>query len=154
MGRGVRTNSESLIGVTTFDDVSYAEGIAIGSIVHIDENRHVEPVKYSEGSGFWRILMAPMVQGKTVLGRIFNMFKEVAVHPRANLKAFFVDDWSKRTQILLYMESIDSTLRMKRRSWGGLKTALDQGAAPTAFNPIAQSIAKKIEKINNGKAMV
>jgi cholesterol oxidase len=154
LGRGVRTNSESLIGVTTFDDVSYAEGIAIGSIVHIDENRHVEPVKYSEGSGFWRILMAPMVQGKTVLGRIFNMFKEVIIHPRANLKAFFVDDWSKRTQILLYMESIDSTLRMKRRTWGGLKTALDQGAAPTAFNPIAQSIAKKIEKINNGKAMV
>ena len=53
LGSGVRTNSESLIGVTTFDKVyPFSEGIAIGSIVNIDENRHIEPVKYSEAQGF------------------------------------------------------------------------------------------------------
>jgi len=155
LGKGVRTNSESLIGVTTFDkDSSYSNGIAIGSIVHIDENRHVEPVKYSAGSGFWRIFMAPMVQGNSVFTRIFKMIKEIVLHPVDNFKVFFVDDWSKRTQILLYMESIDSTLRMKLSKFGFLKTSIDTGTAPTAFNPIAQSIAHKIEKINNGKAMV
>ena len=42
VGTGIRTNSESLIGVTTFDkDVSFSEGIAIGSIINIDESRHV-----------------------------------------------------------------------------------------------------------------
>ena len=155
LGKGVRTNSESLIGVTTFDKkTSFSEGIAIGSIINIDENRHVEPVKYSEGAGFWRLLMAPMVQGKTVLGRFFKMIQDFVLHPVANLKAYFIDDWSKRTHILLYMESIESTLQMKRSKLGFNKTSLEQGVAPTAFNPIAQDIAHRVEKIVDGKAMV
>ncbi len=155
LGTGVRTNSESLIGVTSFDkDVSFSEGIAIGSIVNIDESRHLEPVKYSEGSGFWRIFMAPMVQGKNFFIRLYNMLKDFVVHPLDNLKAFFIDDWSKRTQILLYMESIDSSLSFKRNVFGGLKTNLDSGPAPTAFNPKAQEIAHEVEKIVHGKAMV
>lgn len=155
LGMGIRTNSESLIGVTTFDkNANFSEGIAIGSIVHIDENRHVEPVKYSEGAGFWRIFMAPMVQGRTVLGRFFKMIKDFMLHPWDNLRIFFVDDWSKRTHILLYMESIDSTLRFMRSKLGFLKTEMESGPAPTAFNPVAQDIAHRIEKINNGKAMV
>jgi cholesterol oxidase len=155
VGTGIRTNSESLIGVTTFDkDVSFSEGIAIGSIINIDESRHVEPVKYSEGAGFWRIFMAPMVQGKNIFIRLFNMIKDFVLHPIANLKVIFVDDWSKRTHILLYMESIDSTLSFKRMNIGIMKTQLDTGPAPTAFNPKAQEIAHRIEKIINGKAMV
>jgi cholesterol oxidase len=155
LGSGVRTNSESLIGVTTFDrDVSFSDGIAIGSIVNIDEHTHIEPVKYSEGSGFWRIFMAPMVQGKNIFVRFFRMIKELIIHPIQNLKAYFVDDWSKRTHILLYMESIDSSLSFKRNFLGGLKTHLDSGPAPTAFNPQAQEMAHHVEKIINGKAMV
>lgn len=155
LGTGIRTNSESLIGVTTYDkDASFSEGIAIGSIVNIDDSRHVEPVKYSEGAGFWRIFMAPMVTGKNIFVRFFNMIKDFVLHPIQNLKVFFVDDWSKRTHILLYMESIDSTLSLKRTKVGIMKTNLDTGPAPTAFNPKAQEIAHKIEKIVNGKAMV
>jgi cholesterol oxidase len=155
LGTGVRTNSESLIGVTTFrKDISFSEGIAIGSIVNIDESRHLEPVKYSEGAGFWRIFMAPMVHGNTFFSRLYRMIKDFVVRPLANLKVIFVDDWSKRTQILLYMESIDSSLSFKRNSLGGMKTTLDSGPAPTAFNPKAQEIAHDVEKIIDGKAMV
>lgn len=155
LGKGVRTNSESLIGVTTYDkNVSFSEGIAIGSIVSIDENRHIEPVKYSEGAGFWRLFMAPMVQGKTFISRLFRMIKDWVLHPVNNFKVYFVDDWSKRTLILLYMESIDSTLQMKRSKIGYVKTKLEKGNAPTAFNPVAQDIAKRTERIINGKAMV
>lgn len=155
LGKGVRTNSESLIGVTTYNkNDSFSEGIAIGSIVNIDENRHVEPVKYSEGAGFWRLFMAPMVQGSTILSRVYRMIKEIVLHPIDNFKIFLVDDWSKRTHILLYMESIDSTLQMKRSKIGFIKTNIEAGTAPTAFNPVAQAIAHKIEKIINGKAMV
>lgn len=155
LGRGIRTNSESLIGVTTFDRTqSFSEGIAIGSIVHIDENRHVEPVKYSEGAGFWRIFMAPMVQGSNILSRFAKMVLDFIMHPIDNLRTFLVDDWSKRTHILLYMESIESSLRFKRNKAGLLSTSLEAGQAPTAFNPIAQSIARRIEKIIKGKAMV
>ena len=155
LGQGIRTNSESLIAITTYNkDVSFSEGIAIGSIINIDENRHVEPVKYSEGSGFWRLVMAPMIQGETIIIRFSKMIKEIFIHPLEYMKTFFVDDWSKRTHILLYMESIESTLQMKRSSLGFKKTSIEAGNAPTAFNPIAQEIAHKVEKIINGKAMV
>ena len=155
LGTGIRTNSESLIAVTTFDrDVTYSEGIAIGSIVHLDESRHVEPVKYAEGSGFFRIFMAPMVQGNSILTRFGAMVKDWVMHPVDNLRAFFVDDLSKRTQILLYMESIDSSLRLLRTKAGFLTTRLDSGPAPTAFNPAAQDIARRIARINNGKPLV
>ena len=113
LGLGVRTNSESLIGVTSFDKkANFSEGIAIGSILEIDENRHLEPVKYPEGSGFWRLFMAPMVSSNHAVGRLAGMVVDLITHPVKNLKALFIDDWSKRTQILLYMESIDSTLRL------------------------------------------
>lgn len=155
IGQGIRTNSESLIGVTTFDkNAVFSEGIAIGSIVHIDENRHIEPVKYASGSGFFRLLMAPMVSGSSFGVRLFSMVKDFVVHPLDNIKTYFVDDWSKRTHILLYMESIDSTLKFVRSRFGVIRSKLESGQSPTAFNPKAQELAKKTEKIINGKAMV
>lgn len=155
VGAGIRTNSESLIGVTTYEkDVSFSEGIAIGSIINIDDSRHLEPVKYSEGAGFWRLLMAPMVNGSNIAVRFFRMVKDFVMHPINNFKIFFVDDWSKKTQIMLYMESIDSTLSFKRGWFGRMKTKLESGPAPTAFNPKAQELAHEMEKIINGKAMV
>jgi cholesterol oxidase len=155
VGHGVRTNSESLIGVTTFDkNTVFSEGIAIGSIVHIDDNRHIEPVKYAAGSGFFRIFMAPMVSGDNFSIRLYRMIKDIILHPLDNAKIFFVDDWSKRTHILLYMESIDATLKMVRSRLGWLYSQSESGPLPTAFNPKAQELAKKTEAIINGKAMV
>lgn len=155
VGHGVRTNSESLIGVTTFDrDVTFSEGIAIGSIVELDAQRHVEPVKYPPGNGIWRILMAPMVKGSSWPMRLVNMVVQPLKQPWTYLRTFFVNDWSRRTHILLYMEAIDSTLRLKRGPLGGTGTALESGPAPTAFNPQAQDIAHRVERIVNGKAMV
>ncbi len=155
LGHGVRTNSESLIGVTTLDkNTSFAKGIAIGSIIHLDENRHVEPVQYSAGSGFWRLLMAPMVRGKSAVIRIGNMVKDLLTDPIRNFRTFFVDDWSKRTHILLYMESIDSSLKMQLSRFGFLKSSVDQGVPPTSYNPLAQELAMKTEKLISGKSMV
>jgi cholesterol oxidase len=154
LGRGVRTNSESLIGVTSRDKVSFSEGIAIGSIVEIDGHRSLEPVKYSEGSGFWRIFMAPMVSGRTFLSRVVKSIVAFVKSPVDYLRAFFVDDWSKRTQILLYMESIDSSLSLKPGGLLGLRSTVDSGEPPTAFNPKAQEIALQVERHINGKAMV
>jgi len=73
-GAFVRTNSESLIGVTCFDKTkSFSDGVAIGTILHTDQHSHLEPVRYASGSGFWRLLLAPMVSGGNVLIRVGNM---------------------------------------------------------------------------------
>jgi cholesterol oxidase len=154
IGYGIRTNSESLIGVTTFDkNKSFSDGVAIGSIIHTDEHSHIEPVKYSEGSGFWRLFMAPMVSGNNIFSRFFRMVKDFFVHPIANLKVFFVDDWAKRTHILLFMQTIDSTLRFTKGIIG-MKTKIDTGKAPTSDIPEARALANEVAAIINGKPMV
>ena len=154
LGRRVRTNSESLIGVTTYDkNKSFSEGIAIGSILHTDDHSHLEPVRYSSGSGFWRIFMAPMVHGRNIFIRFARMMGDYITKPLRNLKVFFVDDWSKRTQILLFMQTLDSTLRFKRGLFGGMSSKRDEGEPPTAFIPEAQELANKYGELVNGKPM-
>jgi cholesterol oxidase len=154
VGFGIRTNSESLIGVTTFDkNKSFSDGVAIGSILHTDENSHIEPVKYSEGSGFWRLFMAPMVSGNNIFSRFFRMVKDFFVHPIDNLKVFFVDDWAKRTHILLFMQTIDSTLRFTKGAFG-MTTKIDTGKAPTSDIPEARALANEVAAIIDGKPMV
>lgn len=154
VGRGVRTNSESLIGITTTDkNTVFSDGIAIGSILHTDAHSHLEPVRYAAGSGFWRILMSPMVAGPNALVRLWRVLKDLALHPVRGLKTYFVDDWAKRTQILLFMQTINSTLRF-RRGLFGLGSAMEQGAAPTAFIPEAKELADKYARIAGGKPTV
>ncbi len=151
IGFGVRTNSESLIGITTTDkNTVFSNGIAIGSILKTDEHSHLEPVRYPAGSGFWRLLMSPMISGRNIGHRLFKVLEEIALHPVLSFKTYFVDDWAKRTQILLFMQTIDSTLRF-RRGWLGLKSTLDQGSAPTAFLPEAQSLARQYAQIVGGR---
>lgn len=154
LGTGIRTNSESLIGVTTFDkDKSYSEGVAIGSILTTDENSHLEPVKYSDGAGFWRLGMAPMVSGKNFFSRLFYMILDLIKHPIQNFKMLTVDDWSKRTVILLFMQTLDSTLRLKK-SILGMSSSIDTGKAPTSDIPEARALANEVATIINGKPMV
>lgn len=151
IGTGIRTNSESLIGVTAFDrNKKFCDGIAIGSILHTDAHSHLEPVRYSAGSGFWRLLMSPQVYGRYTIIRIVKIFGDFLRHPIANLKIVFVDDWSKRTQILLFMQTINTTLRFTKGLFG-MKSALDKGPAPTAFIPEAKELAERFAKIINGK---
>ncbi len=155
LGHGVRTNSESLIGVTSLDkNAQFSDGIAISSIIKLDANRFVEPVRYPPGSGFWRLFMAPMVRGSIWWKRLWAIAWDLIRQPVRNLRVFLVDDWSKRTLILLYMESIESTLRLKRYSYWGTHSTVEQGEAPSAFNPKAQHVARETEKLINGKAMV
>lgn len=154
LGCGIRTNSESLIGVTTYDkNKSFSKGVAIGSILHTDENSHVEPVKYSDGAGIWRLGMAPMVSGSNFFTRLFNMVKDLVTHPIQNFKMLTVDDWSKRTMILLFMQTLDSTLRLKKSIFG-MSSSIDTGKAPTSDIPEARAIANDIAAIINGKPMV
>jgi len=152
LGMDIRTNSESLIGITTFDkETVFSEGIAIGSIVHTDDHSHLEPVRYPAGSGFWRILMTPLVFGDNLFDRLLKIAQDYISHPIQNLRAYFVSDWAKHTQILLFMQTIDSTLRFTKGLFG-MKTSLTKGERPTSFIPAAEFLANKYAKIVNGKA--
>jgi cholesterol oxidase len=151
VGSGVRTNSESIIAVTALDrQTVFSEGIAIGSILNTDENSHIEPVRYSAGSGFWRLLVWPRVNGRNVVIRLLKVLADLIAHPIDNLKVILVDDWAKRTQILLFMQTIDSYLRFSKGVFG-LGTSVEQGKNPTAFIPEANELADGFAGIVKGK---
>jgi cholesterol oxidase len=150
-GHFIRTNSESLSGVTVTDKKTvFSDGISIGSIFKTDEHSHVEPVRYPSGSGFWRLLIAPMAGGKTIIIRLGLFLWDWMSKPIQNLKILFVDDWAKRTQILLFMQTINTTLRFKRGLFR-MKSAIENGEKLPTFIPEAKEIAEKYAKIVNGK---
>ena len=154
VGWDVRTNSESLTGVMTFDrGTTFSDGVAIGSILQFDEHSFVEPVRYPSGSGFWRLFMAPVAHGTYWVSRLAKMLADLAVHPVRNARIYFVRNWAEKTQILLFMRTLNSTLRL-RPGLFGLRTEKDRGAGPTAFMPEAKELAERYAKEVNGKPMV
>ncbi|MBU2506961.1 MAG: GMC family oxidoreductase N-terminal domain-containing protein [Bacteroidetes bacterium] len=154
VGAGVRTNSESLIGITDYNNQKvFSDGIAIGSILHTDKYSHIEPVRYPAGSGFWRLLMSPMVHAKNPFLRLMKITADFVKHPAINLKTYFVDDWAKRTQILLFMQTIDSTLQFKN-GFIGMRSRMEKGKSPTAFIPEAKLLAEQYSEITGCKPTV
>ena len=150
IGYGIRTNSESLMGVTSSKSgINFSDGIAISSILHTDKYSHVEPVRYPSGSGFWRLQVVPLVESKSLFGRIVKMIFELIKHPIKFLRFYFVWDWASKTQILLFMQTLNSTLRFKR-GLIRMKSVLDLGNPPSALLPEAQKIAKLFAAETNG----
>lgn len=151
VGKNIRTNSESLLGVTTANkDDDFSRGISIGAIWHTDRFSNLETVKYPSGSGFWRMFMFPMVEGKNWLVRLLNVFREFSKDLVGWIKIYFIKDWAKQTQILMFMRTINTTLAF-RRSKLGMKSNLEKGNAPTAFIPEARSYTREFADLVNGK---
>ncbi|HSG41627.1 MAG TPA: GMC family oxidoreductase [Anaerolineales bacterium] len=116
LGNRVRTNSENILGVTSRKrDVDYSKGIAISSIFNADEVTRVEPVRYSDGQNFIRVMTAPLIDGgrnmpvrvaKTVWAIIRNVWDF--------LYSKFFARWARYTTILLVMQTEENLTRIRR----------------------------------------
>jgi cholesterol oxidase len=156
LGYFVRTNSESLIEVVSERrDRDLSKGIAISSILETDAHSHLEPTRYGAGSGFFRLLAAPHVAGATFWARMGNLARAVVRQPLRLLRAAFVPDFAKYSIILLYMRTLEGSLRMKLGRGittglaTGLTTELGEGPAPTASIPEATDLARRVaEKLH------
>lgn len=159
LGQMVRTNSEALFGVISAEEgADFSKGVAITSILHTDEHSHIEPVRYGQGSGFFRLLTLPHAPGSTLGTRLTGALRGFARHPLRWVKAMTVKDYAKASQVLLYMRTLEGTLTMKlgRNAFTGFRkglvTELDEGSeAPKAFIPeateLARSFAKKVQGV-------
>lgn len=148
VGCNIRTNNESLLVVTSTDrkNKDYTEGIAIGSIVDIDKNSHLEPVRYGKGSSFFRLLSIPFVPHKWVIVRILGVIGVLFARPIQLVKTVFHRKYSESTVIMLFMQTLDSTLRFKRGKITPLKTTVESGPTPSGFIPEASKLAKALGK--------
>ena len=152
VGCDIRTNNECLIAVTTADKTEdFSHGIAIGSVLHTDPDSHLEPVRYGAGSGTWRLGMLPMAYGRNAWMRLGRMVREMARHPREYARIFTVGNWAQRSQVLLFMQHLDSTLRLRLGRTGRLRTELDVGPAPQAHIPRAEELARLYAQEIKGK---
>jgi cholesterol oxidase len=136
LGLDIRTNNETLVSVTSLDErLDMSKGVAIGSILNTDDDSHLEVVRYAEGSGFWKLLHFP------------KSFKT----PLSYLKVYFARPWAKSTAVLLFMQTLDSTLRFKLNALGGISTKVSTGNAPTPNIPASRQLTEKFSSIVNGK---
>ncbi len=157
LGDGVRTNSESLIGVIApRNSEDFSKGVAITSILNTDDHSHVEPVRYGPGSGFFRTLFSPHSPGSTVFTRVSGVIRSLLRHPIRWLRVLAVRDLARRQQVLLYMRTLDGTLSMRLgRQWrtGYRRRVItrldDPSGAPQAFIPEATELAERFaEKVD------
>jgi cholesterol oxidase len=119
LGHLVRTNSESVLAVTAPDDArDFTRAVAITSSVYPDQDTHIEPVTYGSGADsqsllFWLLTEAGR-RGTQPLHAVLNALR----HPRLALRAMRITNWSRRTVILLVMQSLDNAIRLKvKRRW-------------------------------------
>lgn len=118
LGHDVRTNAESIVGVRfpgkRFD---LSKGIAIGSGIHIDQFTHIEATRYSRGSDVLGLIATLLVTGKG-WRRIVTWLGSAVAHPIKFARAAWPFGFARETLILLVMQTIDATLRMRlRRRW-------------------------------------
>ena len=156
LGDLVRTNSESLIGVVAPDyPEALSKGVAITSILETDEHSHIEPVRYGNGSGFFRLMMLPHAPGASVMKRLGVMMKSLVAEPRKWARAFATEDFARQSQVMLYMRTLEGALKMKlgRSAFTGFRKGLvtvldDPSNAPKAFMPEATDLANRFaEKV-------
>ncbi len=141
VGAQIRTNNESLALVHSAQkEKDFSKGVAIGSIFPVDEDSHIEAVRYGSGSGFWKLLGVPMVFGKNMLIRILKLIWSFISRPLPWLRIYASKNFAKESVILLFMQHLDSTLRLKR-GVVNLRSTLSSGLAPSAAIPLAKELA-------------
>ncbi len=154
VGAGIRTNNESLALVHSRNkEKDFSKGVAIGSIFPPDKDTHLEPVRYGSGSGFWKLLGVPLTHGRTMLGRILKLIWSFISHPGKWFRVWFSKDFAKESVILLFMQHIDSTLKLKRGLLN-MRSVLSSGPAPSAFMPLAKQLADATAREVDGAPFV
>ena len=132
VGYLVRTNSEAISAVTTKDDRhDFTKSIAITSSFYPDADTHIENVTYGPGADSIALLFTKLkaaARGKLT-------------HPLLPRR------WSRRTVILLTMQTLDNSMRLiPKRNLMGLGPRLQTQEDPDKPNPRFIEVADKVTR--------
>ena len=158
LGDVVRTNSESIQAVTAPDDArDFTRSIAITSSIYPDPDTHIEVVTYGRGGDAISRLFTIMTGEGTRATRPLKWLAAMARHPIRTARLLIPHAWSRRTIILLVMQSLDTamTLRAKPRRLGRgirLQTEQDPERPNPTFLPAAERAAKWFARRTGGIA--
>jgi cholesterol oxidase len=149
LGELVRTNSEAILAVTAPDDsVDYTKRVAISGSIYPDENTHIETVSYGHAGDAMSTLHTLLVGDGTRVTRPLKLFFAALRHPVTFAKLFDPRGWSRRTIILLVMQTLDNAIALRPRPgrMGAmrLQTEQDPNKPNPTFIPIANEAAEWI----------
>jgi cholesterol oxidase len=115
LGDRVRTNSETLLGVSARDlHTNYSEGITITSYFKPDSVTTVEPVRYPAGSSLIRLLSGPLMDQKdSIPARLLKAAWQLLRRPGDFAITHLLPGWARRTTILLVMQTLDNSLQIR-----------------------------------------
>jgi cholesterol oxidase len=158
LGELVRTNSEAILAVTV--PSSYPEDltkrIAITSSIYPDPHTHIETVSYGNGGDSMKTLFTMLVGDGSRISRPLKLLGAVARHPVRLVRTLAEPGWSRRTIILLVMQTHDNAiaLRPRRMPGGGvrLQTEQDPERPNPTFIPAANAAAEWFARRTGGVA--
>jgi cholesterol oxidase len=144
LGHVVRTNSESVQAVTARDDRrDFAKSVAITSSIYPDPDTHIEVVTYGKGGDAMSRLFTLLTGEGTRMTRPLHWIAAILRHPLRAARLLWPRKWSRRTVILLVMQTTDTAMRLvaKRRLLGRsvrLQTEQDPERPNPTFLPAAE----------------
>jgi cholesterol oxidase len=159
LGHVVRTNTESIQAVTAPDDSrDFSKAVAISSSIYPDPDTHIEVVSYGRNGDAMSRLFTAMTGDGTRLTRPLKWIGAMLRHPVRTAKLFWWPfGWSRRTVILLVMQTIDTAMRLvpkPRRLGRGvrLQTEQDPERPNPTYIPAAEAAARWFAKRTGGIA--
>jgi cholesterol oxidase len=158
LGELVRTNSESILTVTVPEDYpdDLIKRVAITSSIYPDPNTHLETVTYGDDGDSMRMLYTLLTGDGTRVTRPLKLLWQLLRHPGRLAKTLFAKHWSRRTIIILVMQTLDNAIALRPHKgplgsfW--LKTEQDPERPNPTFIPIANKAAEWFAERTGGIA--
>jgi cholesterol oxidase len=158
LGELVRTNSEAILTVTIPEEqaAGFTKRVAITSSIYPDPHTHIETVSYGEDGDSMRMFYTLLVGDGTRLTRPLKLLAQILLHPGRFAKLLLAKRWSRRTIILLVMQTLDNAIALRPRQgpFGSLwlRTEQDPERPNPTFIPVANQAAEWIAKRTGGVA--
>jgi cholesterol oxidase len=156
VGKLVRTNSEAILAVTLPKGApDIQKRVAITGSIYPDPDTHIETVVYGDAADSMSALYTVLVGDGTRVTRPLKLLGAAARHPLTFLKLLDPRGWSRRTIIVLVMQTLDNaielTARRTRRSVR-LQTRNDGERPIPTFIPVANRFAAWLAERTGGVA--
>lgn len=151
LGDFVKTNNESLLGVTCLsDDKKMDKGVAIGAAIHPDSETKIEAVRYPKGSDLMRLLAVPLTGPGNFFIRPLKLCAQLLSTFPQYMRLMLNRNWAGRSLILLVMQSIETNMTLKLGVFGKLRGKSVAGEQVPSYLPVAQEAAKKLAQVTGG----
>ena len=116
LGQLVRTNSESILAVTLPKGMARPwNDVAISASIHTSPDTHIEFVTYGRHGDFNALLCTLLTGDGSRLTRPLIWLGNVLRHPVTFLRTLWPVGWSRRTVLLLVMQSLDNAISFRAR---------------------------------------